>query len=201
MTYANVASTLALLLVVGGGGVAVAAGAIPRNSVASRHIVNNAVKSIDVRNDTLKGADINESLLGQVPDAAHADNATNADNASSANTVSNGAITGPKITPGPIGVVRGYAWNNLLSTSGTLTNGYTYNETGGAVTSTHNATGSYTVSFAGLNIGTGNVQVSAYGGGATSCKVGSWGSSAANVLCFDAAGNPANSLFSLAMIE
>lgn len=209
MTYANVASTLALLLVVGGGGVAVAASALPRNSVGTRQIINNAVKSIDVKNDTLKGIDINESLLGQVPSAVHADSAfnadtaTNANSANTANSVANGAITSPDaFGTGDLGIVRGYAWNNLASTSGTLSgNGYTYNRSGGSVTITHNSAGNYTVTFTGLNLNGGNYQVSGYGGGAVWCKVASWGASSVGVLCYNSAGAPTDSLFTIAAID
>ena len=206
MTYANVASTLALMLVVGGGGVAVAASVVPRNSVGTRQIINNAVKSIDVRDNTLKGIDINESLLGQVPEAAHAtnaDNANNANTANSANTVANGAISSPDaFGTGELGVVRAYAWNNLINTNGTLSgNGYTYNRSGGSVTVTHNSAGNYTVTFTGLNLNGGNYQVSGYGPGANWCKVSSWGGSAAGVLCFNSAGAATDSLFTIAAIE
>ncbi|WP_244927704.1 hypothetical protein [Nocardioides sp. W7] len=86
VTYANVASTLAIVMVVGGGGTAVAAG-LARNSVGSPQLKagavktadlgRNAVTSVKVRNNTLTGADIQESTLGQVPSAGVADRATN----------------------------------------------------------------------------------------------------------------------------
>jgi hypothetical protein len=78
LTYANVMSTLALVLALGGG-VAYAA-----NTVFSSDIVNGEVKSpdigtdevrsVDVRDDLmtgggLSGADIRESTLGKVPNA------------------------------------------------------------------------------------------------------------------------------------
>ncbi len=78
-TYANVASTLALVLVIGGGGAAVAAG-LAKNSVASREIKNGSVHRVDIHqgavsgakvgNNTLTGADIRENTLARVPDAA-----------------------------------------------------------------------------------------------------------------------------------
>lgn len=74
LTYANVASTLALVLVLGGGGAAVAAG-IAKNSVGSPQIKAGAVKSSDlggnaidsskVKDGTLSGADLkNGSVTG-----------------------------------------------------------------------------------------------------------------------------------------
>ena len=228
LTYANVASTLALLLVVGGGGVAVASGAVQRDSVGSPQIRNGSVKSVDIKNSTIKssdiknrtvkssdirnnhlrsvdvkddsltGVDIDESTLGQVPDAAHADAA---DTATSANTVADGSITAPKFDPGRVGVVRGYAWMNLPTSDGALTTGYVYNSSGGNVMSNHLGTGIYSVTFEGLNIGYGHVQVTSYGGGSVTCKVTSWTFSTAHVRCYDAAGTLANSSFNIAMIE
>lgn len=86
ITYANVASTLAIVMVVGGGGTAVAAG-VARNSVGSPQLKAGAVKTVDLgRNavtsakvgpNALTGADIRESTLGRVPSAGVADRAAN----------------------------------------------------------------------------------------------------------------------------
>lgn len=189
MTYANVVSTLALVLVVGAGGTAAAAALVPRNSVASPQIVNGAVKGIDVRADTLTGADVNESSLGEVPQAGVASG------------VVHGSITDNSFTPGLIGVVRGYAWMDSAGASATLNNGYVFNDGGGAVTSTRNSVGNYTVTFETMSLEGGHVQVTSYGGGVTWCKVSGWGSNSATVLCFDAAGAPTDSRFAIAMIE
>lgn len=70
-TYASVASTLALVLALGGTG-AYAAG-LAKNSVGSKQIKNSAVKSVDVKDGSLTGADIAESTLGKVPSAAGVD--------------------------------------------------------------------------------------------------------------------------------
>lgn len=74
LTYANVVSTLALALVIGGG-TAVAAGIAP-NSVGSIQIKNgnvktpdlknNAVKSAKVKDGTLTGADVADSSLASL---------------------------------------------------------------------------------------------------------------------------------------
>ena len=71
LTYANVVSTLALVLVVTGGGAALAA--VGKNAVGSKEIKNGAIKSVDVKNDALTGRDIKESTLGKVPAAAAVD--------------------------------------------------------------------------------------------------------------------------------
>lgn len=191
MTYANVASTTALVLAIGGGGAAVAAAMVPANSVGSKQIIDNSVKSADLKNNGVTGNDVNESTLGQVPSAA------------SAGSLSAGAISNPdNFAPGQLGVVRAYAWNNSAGADATLTNnGYTYNRSGGEVTVVHNSAGNYTITFNGLNLGGGNVVVSGYGGGAKWCKVSSWGSSSIGVLCFDSAGAATDSLWTIAVSE
>lgn len=55
-TYANVVSTLALLLVVSGG--AYAATQLPKDSVRSKQIKNNTVKSKDVKDGNLRATDL-----------------------------------------------------------------------------------------------------------------------------------------------
>lgn len=171
MTYANVASTMALVIAIGGGGAAVAASMVPANSVGSRQIVNNSVKSVDLKNGGVTGTDL------------------------AAGAVDRASVFGT----GDLGVVRAYAWNSSPSANADLTsNGYTYNRSGGSVDVVHNGTGSYTITFAGLNLNGGNVVVSGYGGTPTWCTVGSWGSSSVNVRCFDSAGAPADSYWTIA---
>lgn len=184
MTYANVASTTALVLVIGGGGAAVAASMVPANSVGSRQLINNSVKTADLKNGGVTGVDLKDGGV------AGAD-------------LAGGAIDRPGLFGDvDLGVVRAYAWNNSPNADANLTdNGYTYNHSGGAVNVVHNGTGNYTVTFAGLSLDGGNVVVSGYGGNATWCKVGSWGSNSVNVRCFDAAGAPADDLWTLAATD
>lgn len=94
LTYANVASTLALVVALGGGGAAVAAG-LAKNSVGTKQLKADAVTSAKVKKDTLTGQDVKESTLGKVPSAATADTATTAaraGNVHSALVQSNGAL-------------------------------------------------------------------------------------------------------------
>ncbi|HYF71264.1 MAG TPA: hypothetical protein VD864_00510 [Nocardioides sp.] len=170
MTYANVASTTALVLVIGGGGAAVAASLAPANSVGSRQLINNSVKSIDLKNGGVSAADLK-----------------------------NGAIDRSSLFgTGDLGIVRAYAWNSSPNASADLTNnGYTYNRSGGAVNVVRNSAGNYTITFAGLNLDGGNVVVSGYGASPTWCTVGGWSNSSVNVTCFDAAGNPADSYWTI----
>jgi hypothetical protein len=85
LTYANVMVTI-LAFVVLTGGTAVALNGSntvqsddlgPGAQVKAADIADNAVNSADIANGQVKGADVAEGTLGQVPDAAHADNATN----------------------------------------------------------------------------------------------------------------------------
>jgi hypothetical protein len=93
LTYANVMSSIAVFMAMGG--VAWAA-ALPKNSVgtaqlksnsvtsakiktgqvASSDIKDKAINGVDVRDNTISGDDVNEGSLGQVPSAAAADSAT-----------------------------------------------------------------------------------------------------------------------------
>jgi len=86
LTYANVVSTIALVLAVGGGAVYAAskigAQGIRKNAIHSFHIKNKQVKRQDiaggsintrkVSNESLTGKDIQEATLGLVPSAADA---------------------------------------------------------------------------------------------------------------------------------
>jgi hypothetical protein len=74
LTYANVVSTLALFVALGGSAYAV-------GEITSRDIKNRTIKAGDVRRDTLTGKEINEARMGQVPSARQALNANNAVNA------------------------------------------------------------------------------------------------------------------------
>jgi hypothetical protein len=85
-TYANIVSTIALVLAVGGGAVYAASKVGPhnirKNAIRSYHIKNKQVKRQDiaggainsnkVSNGTLTGKDIQEATLGEVPLASDA---------------------------------------------------------------------------------------------------------------------------------
>lgn len=100
-TYANVMSTIAVFLTLGGA-TALAAGQLGKNSVGSRQlkskavttgkIANNAVNGAKVANGSLTGADINVGALGTVPAA------TTATSAGNANTVGGHAAACPSGT-------------------------------------------------------------------------------------------------------
>jgi hypothetical protein len=74
LSYANVASTLALVLALGG--VSYAAATINGSSLKKRSVAGSKMKR-----NTLTGTEVKESKLGKVPRAGLADNATNAGSA------------------------------------------------------------------------------------------------------------------------
>jgi|SRR5215211_284499 len=65
----------------------VAAGDLQNGAVGPGKLRNNSVSSPKVLNNSLTGDDINESTLGTVPNATHANSADNATNATNAQTL------------------------------------------------------------------------------------------------------------------
>lgn len=195
LSYANVASTLALILAVGGGGVAYAA-SLGKNTVGSKQVINNSLKAKDLGTGSVTSDEIADGTIGQGDLGA---------GSVGSGAIADGSIGHSDLTSGAIGVVRGYAWINdggtTLGVSTPLTNSYVYNSAGGQVTVTRSATGVYNVNFDGLDFSPGNVQVTSYGGSANYCKVSSWGGSNANIHCFAPGGAAADNTFSLAVIE
>jgi hypothetical protein len=80
LTYANVMSTIAVFLLLGGA-TAFAASKINGSSIKAKSIAGGKLK-----NDTLTGTQIKESSLGQVPSAAKADSANTANSATKADS-------------------------------------------------------------------------------------------------------------------
>lgn len=102
LTYANVMSSIAVFLVLGGA-TALAAGLgknsvgskqLKKNAVTTAKIKNNAVTTSKIKNGAISGAKINLSTLGTVPNAAHANSADAAKTADSANTAGNANTVG-----------------------------------------------------------------------------------------------------------
>jgi hypothetical protein len=79
LTYANVMSSVAVFLILGGA--AFAASQLPKNSVGSKQLKKNSVTTAKIKNGAVTGAKVNVATLGKVPSAANADQATNATNA------------------------------------------------------------------------------------------------------------------------
>lgn len=84
LTYANVMSSIAVFLVLGGA--AFAATKLPKNSVGTKQLKNNAVTTAKIKNDAVNGTKVNESTLSTVPSASSAANATHATSADKANS-------------------------------------------------------------------------------------------------------------------
>lgn len=100
LTYANVMSSIAVFLILGGGAAIAAKSILPKNSVGKKQlqanavttakikknavttakIKKNAVTTAKIRNEAVTGGKVNESTLGEVPNAINAKNATNAGN-------------------------------------------------------------------------------------------------------------------------
>ena len=87
LTYANVISTLCLVLIVGGGA------AYAANTVFSSDIVDNQVRSVDVRDDTLSGGGLTAADLR----SASVGNTEIADGGVRSPEVQNEALTGADI--------------------------------------------------------------------------------------------------------
>jgi hypothetical protein len=110
ITYANVMSTIAVFLCLGGA-TAVAAGKLGKSTVGARQlkslavttgkIANNAVNGAKVANGSLTGADINVGALGTVPSA------TSAASAGNANTVGGHSAA----CPGGTTLIRGLCFD------------------------------------------------------------------------------------------
>ena len=88
ISYANVVSTLALILALGG----VSYAAV---RISGKSIKNRTVGAVKIKKNSLTGTEINEAKLGKVPLAALADSATNAGNA---NTVGGQAPSAFKLS-------------------------------------------------------------------------------------------------------
>jgi hypothetical protein len=137
LTYANVMSSIAVFLVLGGA--AFAAAQLPKNSVGSKQlkknavttakIKNNAITTGKIKNGAVSGAKVNVATLGTVPNASHAgsaDTANTANNAAHADTAS--TTTG--ISPLPSGHSQSgfYAAGGGESTGGYIAQGITFQQ-------------------------------------------------------------------------
>lgn len=65
LTYANVISTLCLFLLLGGGA-ALAAGKLAKNSVGTKQIKNNAVTAAKIKKGAITGAQIKSGSLTEL---------------------------------------------------------------------------------------------------------------------------------------
>jgi hypothetical protein len=108
----------------------------------------------------------------------------------------------------PASTENGYAWaNNSTISSYTPTTTYSFNSLKGSVNISRSGVGTYTVRFDRLGGGTlgGNVQVTAYGSDAATCKVGSWSFAPtdfiANVRCFKSGGTLGDTQYAIDVVR
>jgi hypothetical protein len=98
-----------------------------------------------------------------------------------------------------------YAWaNNATSASYTPSATFSYNPTGGAVTAARSGVGAYTMTWSGfgaLGAAGGHPHVTAYDSSNKRCQIAAWLNDTVTVRCFDSAGNPADSLYSVLFLR
>jgi hypothetical protein len=114
--------------------------------------------------------------------------------------VRDGNVLGESVCCSPDGNPTAYVWASQPTTA-------SYNPSGpyhfpGWATSTITRVGTGDYRFkTSVNLGNGNVQVTAYGGGAEYCKVGYWNASdGIRVLCYTATGSPADTFFDASFV-
>jgi hypothetical protein len=118
ITYANVMSSIAVFLVLGGAsayaakkigsneikGNSITTGKIKRNAITASKIKKNSITTAKIKNGAVTGAKVNVGTLGTVPNATHATNADNATNWSHYFTTGlKKASVGNNVTLGSIG--------------------------------------------------------------------------------------------------
>jgi hypothetical protein len=135
---------------------AVKRGDIGGNAVNGGKVANNSIGGADVRNDGLTGDDVNESSLGAVPNATNANSANTANSANSANTANTATnagnadqLDGQDSTEFASVDDPGIALAGANVSSGGTLNAW-FNNFGGEPTVTKGGTGSYTITFPGL---------------------------------------------------
>jgi hypothetical protein len=135
LTYANVASTLALVLALGGG-VVWAATELGRNSVKAKQLAPNSVGTSELKADAAKGDDVDESSLSQVPSAANAANAGHADAASIANAATSAATAAQADSAKNADALSGLAASSLIRVASANTANALAPNTNGTIVST-----------------------------------------------------------------
>lgn len=97
LTYANVVSTLALVLVVGGA-TAIAAGKVPKHSVGPHQLRSNAVTTTKIKANAITTRKIKKNAITaiKIKDKAIKSEKLD-DNAVTTAKIANGSVTGPKI--------------------------------------------------------------------------------------------------------
>lgn len=136
LTYANLISSVALFLALGG--VGYAATQLPKNSVGTPQIKKNAVTAVKIKNGSVTGEKINLSSLGTVPNATHAGHA---DTAGSADSAANAANAGKLGGVEPSGFQARVMWARVTN------GGEIAAQSGGVESVSHTGTGLYLLHF------------------------------------------------------
>jgi hypothetical protein len=101
LTYANVMSSIAVFLILGGA--AFAAAKLPKNSVGTKQLKSNAVTSAKIKNNAVTGGKIQAGSVTGDKIAANAVGATNlADGAVTTGKIADGAVTTGKLADGAV---------------------------------------------------------------------------------------------------
>jgi hypothetical protein len=94
LTYANVMSTIAVVLALGGTSYAAI-------TITGKNVRNGSLTGADVRRDSLTGRQIREAALGKVPRASRADGAARSDSAAAADTAATASTAATLAGRGP----------------------------------------------------------------------------------------------------
>jgi hypothetical protein len=179
--------------------VASTGGAVASGLITSAKIKNNTIKSIDVHDGALTGADVADGSLGggDVADGSLGGGDV-ADGSLTGADVQDGSLSGSDINGSTDGMIKAAA---KVSSSGALENSFT--RLGGAITSSQNGTGDYTINIPGATGSTNNkiVGVTAYNSLAE-CKPWLGSGTTMTVTCWDTnTQTPRNASFSVWLIK
>jgi hypothetical protein len=116
LTYANVASTLALVVAMGVG-TSYAASQLPKNSVSAKQIKDNAVRSPEIKDGAVTSSDVADGTL-------------------TGNDIANGTLSGADLDATSLAALRAPRAYGVVTSSGALLPGQSKNATVKKVTTT-----------------------------------------------------------------
>jgi hypothetical protein len=153
LTYANVMSSIAVFLVLGGGA-AFAAAKLGKNTVGTKQLKNNAVTTAKIKNGAVTGAKLKLDTIGKVPSANTADTANAANSAKTAEK----ATTADKATSATNAANATNATNADHANTATVA-GTVFNEESGTDILPFPGTANTPVTAVSLNVPAGNYAV------------------------------------------